>query len=510
MDQRRYTRADAVIAIVLAVITLLLGVGMLDADHQYGDDFAAYMLEGKAIAEGRLAEQVKVNAFIHPTESRSDGGESSSRVYVWGLPLILSVIYRVVGFDQPTGYAILWYKLPGIFFLAMTAAVAYLFYRRRFSKEISAMMTVLLCWTANLIRSSVWVLTDIPCLAVSLLALLMIEVLLDARTQKARYISAVTLGVALWYACVVRLNGKTVVYAVLLAHVIGLVRKKTAVREGFVHVLPYLVMGLLLGISYAVFPKATSNTQDIAIGSSQMIVQNISYYNTVIKQWFASMLPRGFGRFSMIVLGAAYICIIAGILSDGIRRNLHLTVLMVGTFVVLLLLPYVQSLRYLYNALPLLLMFMGYGIQTLIRLAKRITKSEKVGRVMRTAAYCVLAFLTLGTVQKVLNIEKIHADAGGFSKRNETYALDAVDMFAYIMEYTAEDDLIAYYKPRALLLNTGRVGFFPNAYGRELTEGQYLLRNQSSEQIELTPEMEKLLMPVYQSGTYTLYAIRGE
>ena len=41
-----YTRADAAIAVILAVITLLLSVGLLDSDQPTGsDDFAAYMSE---------------------------------------------------------------------------------------------------------------------------------------------------------------------------------------------------------------------------------------------------------------------------------------------------------------------------------------------------------------------------------------------------------------------------------------------------------------------------------
>ena len=70
----------------------------------------------------------------------------------------------------------------------------------------------------------------------------------------------------------------------------------------------------------------------------------------------------------------------------------------------------------------------------------------------------------------------------------------------------------SYYKPRALLLNTGRVGFSPTVNGHSLSEGQYLLMSQKADntQIELTPEIEKRLTPVYQSGAYTLYEIKGE
>ena len=132
-----YTRADAAIAVILAVITLLLSVGLLDSDQPTGsDDFAAYMSEGIAIAEGRLNEQTQLNALLHPSTRsfRADDGQSADDpiVYVWGLPLILAGVYRIAGFDRPTGYALIWYKLPGVFFgdgggLRLSAVQAALF-----------------------------------------------------------------------------------------------------------------------------------------------------------------------------------------------------------------------------------------------------------------------------------------------------------------------------------------------------------------------------------------------
>ena len=53
----------------------------------------------------------------------------------------------------------------------------------------------------------------------------MIEVLLAAQTRRGQALAGVVLGIALWFDCVVRLNGKTVLYMALLAHVIGLARK---------------------------------------------------------------------------------------------------------------------------------------------------------------------------------------------------------------------------------------------------------------------------------------------
>ena len=435
-----YTRADAAIAVILAVITLLLSVGLLDSDQPTGsDDFAAYMSEGIAIAEGRLNEQTQLNALLHPSTRsfRADDGQSAG---------------------------------------------------------------------GEVVKDSARITTDIPCLAVSLLALLMIEVLLAAQTRRGQALAGVVLGIALWFDCVVRLNGKTVLYMALLAHVIGLAQNRVRGRKLLVHLLPYLVAGALWMIGCMLFPQATSNTKDIASGPNRMIAQNMGYYEMIMGQWFNAMLPYGLFMLTDAAHYAVYALAILGMLTDGIRRNLHLTALVLGSFAVLYLLPYVQSVRYLYNALPFILMFAAYGARRVMRLAKR----KSVQRALYVLGCCALAFLTFGTLQKTMTAEREHALAGGFSARSETYSDDAADMFGYILSDTAEDAVIAYYKPRALYLNTNRVSFQPTVNGHDVYDAQYLLMTNEPgdiSQMEIDAALAERLEAVYENGTYTLYRI---
>ena len=342
--------------------------------------------------------------------------------------------------------------------------------------------------------------------AVSLLALLMIEVLLAAQTRRGQALAGVVLGIALWFDCVVRLNGKTVLYMALLAHVIGLAQNRVRGRKLLVHLLPYLVAGALWMIGCMLFPQATSNTKDIASGPNRMIAQNMGYYEMIMGQWFNAMLPYGLFMLTDAAHYAVYALAILGMLTDGIRCNLHLTALVLGSFAVLYLLPYVQSVRYLYNALPFILMFAAYGARRVMRLAKR----KSVQRALYVLGCCALVFLTFGTLQKTMTAEREHALAGGFSARSETYSDDAADMFGYILSDTAEDAVIAYYKPRALYLNTNRVSFQPTVNGHDVYDAQYLLMTNEPgdiSQMEIDAALAERLEAVYENGTYTLYRI---
>lgn len=53
-------------------------------------------------------------------------------VYVWGYPLMLAGVYKIVGFDRVNYSSIIWYKIPLLLSLAFTGGALTLFFRRRF------------------------------------------------------------------------------------------------------------------------------------------------------------------------------------------------------------------------------------------------------------------------------------------------------------------------------------------------------------------------------------------
>ena len=108
----RYNRKDWLIAIIITV--LLLGIGGVTLTKglpYWGDDSSAYISEGIAIAEGNLMEQARLNYIMHPSELSAES-DPEGLVYVWGYPLMLSVVYKTVGFDRVEYSSIIWYKIP--------------------------------------------------------------------------------------------------------------------------------------------------------------------------------------------------------------------------------------------------------------------------------------------------------------------------------------------------------------------------------------------------------------
>lgn len=510
MEQRTGKR-DALIALLLALLTLTAALLSLDSGHLWGDDFAAYLLEGRAIVEGTVKEQTQLNLTLHP--SRLDfGGKviEGPLVYVWGLPMLLSIVYRLVGYDMPAGTQIIWYKLPGVLMLSAASAIAYLFFRRRFSRPVSAVLSAALCLNWRVITESNSIHTDIPCLMLSLLALLLIECFLSQRGGARRLVTGAALGAAMWFTCEMRLNGKTVAAVIALAHVIGLLRERPRGRAWLVHLVPWMTMAALWGITRLFLPAATSNTYHIAGGANWWILYNIQHYDMEISEWVVRMLPVGFplAKYAHYLF---YALALIGVAAHGLKENLHLTALVFGTFAVLYLLPYFQGLRYMLNILPLLLMFAAYGAAFLVR---SLSKHPAAHRLARVLCGTVLAVLTLGTLQQTVRGEIRHMQEGGIHYRYEAYSDDMVDMYAYVHENTEEDALFAYFKPRALYLNTGRVGFVPGENDHLFSDADYVLLTSDPGvdciQGAMWPELWARMELVYSNGSFNLYRLAPE
>lgn len=70
-----YNRRDWLTAAALfLVIAILAACAVTTGVPDWGDDFAAYINEGMAIADGRFQEQAALNYFQHPTTITKHAG----------------------------------------------------------------------------------------------------------------------------------------------------------------------------------------------------------------------------------------------------------------------------------------------------------------------------------------------------------------------------------------------------------------------------------------------------
>ena len=247
---------------------------------------------------------------------------------------------------------------------------------------------------------------------------------------------------------------------------------------------------------------ATANISDVGKTDFAMIRYNIRKY--IIEHSVDFLCDLTGLKYGYIALLPITLCAI-GVIAEGFKlENLHYTLLIIGTYVVLILLPYNQGMRYMYNILPLIVMYLFYGVLQVSRWISRMLKTPALKRWSRRAALAMIVLLCLNACKAIV----IHDCQNLYNKRisqnNLVYSEDVVEMYGAIKTFTPEDCTIAFLKPRALYLNTGRKAFNHNVNGHELMDADYYLFSSG-----LADTQEKQLLQQYIDQLEIIHSTQG-
>lgn len=472
-----YSKKDFLIAASISLFILFFcGIQLTCGMPNWGgDDFAAYISEGIAISTGSFREQVAQNLLLHPSPLPIEAAEGQL-VYVWGFPLLLSIIHQIVGFDLTNYSTFLFYKIPSLCAFALMAGVLFLYYRRCFSAYTSAFLTLFFAANPELVISVNFLNVDIPflffCLATFLVSECFFSSLSNSGVKITRYLLAIGLGILFWWTYETRLNGNTVLFIIAFSHLIHLHQLKIpfTFRNIFVNLLPYLLFVLLKVTSESILLPATSNLSDVGNLSFQIIWQNIRYYFELTNSYWLSL--SGITQFPVWIIFS--ILTATGLFVQGVSaKHLHLTVLLIGTYLVLILLPYTQGLRYMFNILPILLLFCAYGGKYIWdRLSQMLSIRENAKkRILIVISLLILCHVYIPGIRNGISNLETRQEL----LREDIYSSAAIDVYRYIQDNVDDDETIAFQKPRALYLNTGKSAFAPYVNSHNLYDADYFL-----------------------------------
>lgn len=498
---------DFVIFFFLVILFFALAYGSLTNICLWGDDFAAYILQGISIAEGNFDEQIKLNYLLHPSYM-PDEASNGELVYVWGYSLAQALVYKLVGFDRENFSSIIYYKLPSVVALALMAGILYLFLRRRFGCRLSIFMSVLFCLYSGFFDFFNEMYSDLFFLFFVVLSMYLCELFLES-SGKCRIVLGIFFGITLWYMYEVRLNGISILFLCVLAQITPYFnsdrRHERFSDKGSViaEFLPYIVFIILKYISEAFLAPATSNASDLQGTNLGIIFGNAMNYFEMLLTWYGSMWSNilhgllGLGIIPVSDSPAFYdilfhvqnflsyfsmaLCLI-GILFDGIKKNFHYTVFIGFYSFVSCMLFYNQGLRYLFPILPVMLMFTGYGAVRVFRFLSKIVTTGKGKSILSTAllvAACFCAFYP--RYQDNRRIQALEGQDSFFTSLAESsaksaYSSSALEAYNYINENIDKDSVIGFFKPRALYLNTQIKSIVPlDIIGHSLEEISHYL-----------------------------------
>lgn len=529
-EQGPISRSDRFIALGLLAVFFLIAYFSAGSWCFWGDDYAAYISEGIAIAEGRLGEQARLNTLMHPSPLPEEA-VGNPLVYVWGYPLLLSLVYRSIGFDRVDFSTIAAYKFPSVTALALIAAVLFLFLRRRFGRKQSLLMTVAFCSCSEFYTFINTLYSDLVFLFFALVSLWLSEMFSDEKHIGKRIALGCASGVSLWCTYEVRLNGSAILLTCILAQIISVFREKKYRSIGTlaIELIPYALFAALKVIAEALLAAPTSNMSDLDPSSLAMIFANLRVYIQLIMNFIGllwnnlliSPLYSVLRRFislsfddlsvlkSVLVWASGALCVI-GMVSDGVKRNTHLTLLCIVYIAVASMLPYTQGMRYIYPLLPVLLMYCGYGFSRIVRrLPERIGKSRLLTAVtLLWSLVCIYPAVTSDIAESmpetvIVNVEDIYMQ--------NAYSDAAIEVYDFIRSETPKDCTLAFFAPRGLYLNTERFSIKPDVNGHGINEADYYLDYLRTGDYNLSPDLGDDFEVFFSNGEFVLYQrITGE
>jgi hypothetical protein len=425
------SRWERNLLVLILLISTLLSITSFTRGHVWWDDFASYIMQAQSLLHGTPADFVAHNRFTIENSSYPPGPVA----YPWGFPALLAPFVAIFGLK------ISGLKLLNTFFFLCFLYLFYRLTRLRLPPGWSLVPVAILAWNPVLLAAHDLILSDIPFLFFSTLAIYMIES--GAGSGSAR--RALILGLVILAAFSLRTNGVLLLVPLLVSQLITF-KSSTPTPSKLILLFPYLVFGAGFLLLALLLPGGQeSYFTHFSMFNIGSFLGNILYYLQLPAD-LVKNIP--FGLFFMAII--ALLFLLDGFLN--LRRNLVLLSYIAASLALLVAWPETQGLRFIYPLLPLLLLMAGEGLLTIVgRLPLRS------GQALRWTGVALAAALVLVS----LGVSARHSLSNMRSGRETNGPFDPVSrqMFEFIRDETPPDSVVVFFKPRLMQLLTARDSF---------------------------------------------------
>ena len=177
--------------IVIVLLSLAISSSTLTRGHEWGDDWASYVMQAQSILNGKTHEFVERNTFTIFKSSFQIGPVA----YPWGYPIILIPFFQSQGIDP------IILKIPDMLFYASFLLCLYELMKTRLTPTESLIAVSLFAFNPMLINFQDHILSDIPFLFFSTLTLLLIQ------QERPNRLHAVWIGLSVFMTAFLRTTG---------------------------------------------------------------------------------------------------------------------------------------------------------------------------------------------------------------------------------------------------------------------------------------------------------------
>ncbi|MGQ9653428.1 MAG: hypothetical protein ACUVXD_05105 [Thermodesulfobacteriota bacterium] len=452
-------------------------------------------MQARSIVEGSTQEFVEQNRFTIEQSSR----QIAPVAYPWGTPVMLAPLYALFGLDM--------LALKGLnlaCYILFLLSLAFLL-RDRHPPSFLLFLVSLLAFNPYLILSLDKVLSDIPYLFLSTTSvLLMGRTIVDGRPVISKACDHVCLGLLMALSSVTRGTGLVLVVVLAITHAIRATGRLWALlgasdlphapayrsrrqhwtpRDLLVGALPYAIFLLATaawnsllpegGMSYYLAYYRSISLEDIRF--------HLGYYLEIFGDFFIGVPHRE------LLYGATIPFLVAGVWENS-RRDYHLLSYAFLNWLIHILWPPVQGLRYVFPLLPVYLHFVLVGLHWGMRALGGASK-----RAVRVLTLC-LGLLVSIQFAGFLFHHALENLSNGRSVVGGPYALHSQKMFAFVRQDIEKDAVVIFFKPRVMKMLTDRRSIMVNR-PEDLSRGGYLCLYLGEDAYDQLPDgtVERLL-----------------
>jgi hypothetical protein len=449
---------------VIIIISLILGASTLTRGHQWGDDFAWYILQAKSIWNGTTNEFVQQSAFTNDQSTTYVG----PLAYPWGYPLILIPSYAIKGIHP------LALKLPALFFYAGFLVCLYLLMKARLSQAESLLLVSLFAFNPLLLQFLDQILSDIPYLFFSTLSLWLIT-----KEGKRSAQQNILIGVSIFLVTFLRATGILLLGCFLMVEFLKLLTNRSdgkVVKQIILDSLIVCVSFISLWIANSLlFPGGGDSYLSQYAGLSLEKVRNsvVAYFNAY-RLFFGETAGWRY---------LYYVLVVFFLIGAWTRWKEELFfILFFGVWMIVhIAYPYWQGPRYIFPLLPIFIYFTFQGMKFVIQ--KLPEKYTQIG--YRTLygfwSLMTIVFLFNSSLNAYVNLQHDRAINGPFDQYSK-------EVYKYITENTPANSVIIFFKPRVMVLMTDHSTIMSTECDRMLKGDVLVLSRKIGRNQQIPPE----------------------
>ncbi|BDD10353.1 hypothetical protein FUAX_27850 [Fulvitalea axinellae] len=460
--------------VVLLLLSVLFAVLVIDGGHNWGGDFALYIMQAEALLDGSTEVLREVNGFSMRASDFPNGPD----LYPIGLPLMLLPVVASFGRDY------LMMKVVLVLSMFFSGWATYKLFEKRVERKVWAfLVAVLVAFNFNTLYMVDVINSDIPFVAVSLWALF----LADRYGQSESVFRQVLLGVVIGFSFLLRVNGVLLLGALGLSRLLldfsSILKFRKYIKANWKALIPLVVfVGVFL--VNAVFYGSGG-------GSYKSLLDEVTLGQVFSNVWYYATLPGDVIMPSQVpVLGRELVAVsllffvLLGMWGRFRKDSLFLLYIAM-TLLLYIIWPSRQGVRFVLPITPFYFYYLFVGLNRLF--SQKYARMSFAGFVLVS---CVFSTAYTGNAFFNKNSDKIGR-------------AESVEIFEYVKNNTAKEDRVVFEKPRVMYMLTGRQAvryMNPNeSVMRELGAKLYVVEGRRADASDLRV--------VFSNDVFTVYGI---